>query len=132
MNWTMFFVALAMVESTNDPTKVGDQHLEHKAYGLYQIRQPYIDDVNEMFGSRYRTEHALNKRMAERIVFLYMRRYTPAYTAVTGKPLNWEAAARMHNGGPTGWDKDSTLPHWIKMKRELMKEIDPWTNQPVN
>ena len=30
-----------------------------------------------------------------------------------------EAIARIHNGGPMGWRKESTKPYWEKVKKAM-------------
>jgi len=42
-------VAMAKVE-TNNRDIVGDKHLKNKAYGVLQMRQPAVDDVNRIYG----------------------------------------------------------------------------------
>ena len=49
MNWGLFLAILIAVESGGDPNAVGDKHLTNKAYGVLQIRQPYLDDVNQHY-----------------------------------------------------------------------------------
>ena len=39
-----------MVVESNGRNVIGDKHLENKAYGYFQIRQPAVDDVNKIFG----------------------------------------------------------------------------------
>ena len=31
----------------------------------------------------------------------------------------WESCARIHNGGPNGWKKESTKKYWLKVKARL-------------
>ena len=35
----------------------------------------------------------------------------------------WEIAARIHNGGPDGWEKDCTKLYWEKA-RQALKEAE--------
>jgi len=61
MNWVLFLTALILTENeARDPSLVGDQHLANKAYGLCQIRQPYLTDVNRIAGTSY-TREALRR-----------------------------------------------------------------------
>tara|TARA_R100000655_G_scaffold110052_2_gene167212 strand:- start:1011 stop:1397 length:387 start_codon:yes stop_codon:yes gene_type:complete len=47
----------------------------------------------------------------------YMERY--ADPMLTGKIFTNEIGARIWNGGPNGWKKDSTKKYWKKVKKVL-------------
>ena len=118
MNWITFLTALAMVESGNDPTAVGDRNLRNKAYGIYQIRQPYLDDVNRIAGTNFTIEDMVESEVISRwCVVTYIKHY--GRQERTGKPLTMEIASRLHNGGPNGYKRKSTDAHWNKMKSKL-------------
>jgi hypothetical protein len=114
--------ALIQVESGGDDHAVGDLDLAHKAYGCLQIRQPYVDDVNRVFGSKYKAEDCLGNRPLSIYVFnKYMRIW--ATEERLGHFPTLEELARMHNGGPYGHKRKSTLAYWEKVKQVL-----GWTN----
>jgi hypothetical protein len=122
MNWITFLAALAMIESGGDPDAVGDHHLKNKAYGLYQIRQPYLTDVNRISGRTLTLDDIRGKGSEETAAFAvktYLTHYGKRYTRITGKKPTMEVFARMHNGGPNGWKKGSTLGYWQKMLKAL-------------
>ena len=117
MNWILFLAVLIQVESAGDPNVIGDLHLKNHAYGILQIRQPYLDDVNRITNNSFTMEQvakspALSRWVTEQYIFHYGKRYT----RITGKPLTMEIAARLHNGGPNGWRKSSTDKYWIKFQ----------------
>jgi hypothetical protein len=122
--------AIRIVENrAGDPEAVGDKHLKHKAYGLYQIRQPYLDDVNEIAGpdkmletwgkSKLTTEDVKDEVVARWAARLYLEHYGRAYTKKTGKQPSKEVYARMHNGGPNGWKRTATNDYFAKVMKEL-------------
>ena len=117
MNMLIFITALIAVESGGNINAVGDTHLRNKAYGLAQIRQPYLDDVNRIAGTAYTLQEVASSRaLTAWTVTRYVRHYGERYTRITGLPLTYEIASRIHNGGPDGWRKSSTIPHWRKMQ----------------
>ena len=48
-----------------------------------------------------------------------MKRY--ATEKRLGRTVNMQDIARIHNGGPNGYRKDSTLGYWKKVKIQLRK-----------
>jgi hypothetical protein len=39
-----------------------------------------------------------------------------------GRPITDQDRARIWNGGPTGWKRDTTLGYWSKVKKELTRQ----------
>jgi hypothetical protein len=118
MNWTLFFTVLAAVESDNNPDKIGDAHLRHPAYGIYQIRQPMLTDVGKLTGSYHQAEHVAHRPdIADWAIQVYIKHWVSHY----GLRHTYENYARIHNGGPRGWERESTLPFWRKFETELKK-----------
>lgn len=54
---------------------------------------------------------------SQKVVIAYFEKYCPAAL----KQGDWEKLARIHNGGPQGHRRNSTLPHWRKVKKEMRK-----------
>ena len=109
MNWAALLAAVAMVESGDNPAAV---NRAEGAYGILQVRQCALDDVNEHYGLGLRMVDVRVSRDTSRLVFiLYVRRWgaeTP------------EQAARIWNGGPRGMEKTATLEYWERV-RALME-----------
>lgn len=103
--------ALWMVESggnLNPPDGDGG-----KAIGPYQIWKAYHADALEhcpAIGGTY--EDCRKKEYAEQIIKAYMCRYAP-------KDATAEQIARIHNGGPKGHKRASTLGYWKKVQKHL-------------
>jgi hypothetical protein len=120
MNWALFIIALTLTESDGQNGVVGDHHLQNKAYGVLQIRKPYLDDVNRIAGTHYTLEEVRRSPTISRwCVVTYVRHYGKRYTRLTGKPLTMEVGARLHNGGPNGWKKTSTDKHWARFQVKI-------------
>lgn len=101
-----------------DPDAVGDKHLRNKAYGLLQIRAPYLKDVNRIAGrkevrrvwgkDRLTMADMKDPAKAEWAFHVYLWHYGNVYTKKTRKVPTAYVYARIHNGGPNGWrDKDT-------------------------
>jgi len=104
--------AIATVESNNDPNAF---NAKEDAAGLYQIRPIYLADVNRLLGyPRYKLADRYDPVLAKEMVVIYLRHY--------GKNKSIEAMARIHNGGPRGYKKTSTLRYWQKIKRTMENE----------
>ena len=114
-----------MENAQRDPEAVGDVHLKHKAYGLYQIRQPYLDDVNRIVGTKRMMEtwgvkelvigDVKDEEKARWAAKEYLKYYGERYWKITGKIPDEEVYGRIHNGGPDGWKKQRTSKYGRKL-----------------
>tara|TARA_R100001443_G_scaffold77405_1_gene84616 strand:+ start:54 stop:479 length:426 start_codon:yes stop_codon:yes gene_type:complete len=103
--------AIRIVESNNNPNAVGDSG---NAIGVYQIWEVYWKDATERSGIGGKYRDCFDPDYADRIVRAYMDRY--ATEKRLGRPVTMEDIARIHNGGPNGYKKESTLKYWSKVK----------------
>ena len=103
--------AIRAVESNNNPNAVGDSG---NAIGVYQIWEVYWKDATERSGIGGKYRDCFDPDYADRIVRAYMDRY--ATEKRLGRPVTMEDIARIHNGGPNGYKKKSTLKYWSKVK----------------
>ena len=97
---------------------VGDKHLKHHAYGLFQIRAGYLADVNRLAGkkeimrvwhkSRLALKDMEDLRKAQWVFLFYTSYYGWQYHQKTGELADIKICARIHNGGPDGWKKRNT------------------------
>jgi hypothetical protein len=114
--WRSFYDALRQTETGAEPNEglgaVGDNG---NAIGPYQIWDAYYADAKQYdsgIGGVY--EDVKNdKALSERVVKAYICRYLP-------KNGSMEDAARIHNGGPKGHKKKSTLGYLKKFKKFLL------------
>lgn len=106
--------ALAVVESNNNPSAVGDSG---KAYGVLQIWEVVIVDVNARFGTKYRHKDAFDPVIARDICRKYLSIY--ATEKRLGRKPTLEDYARIWNGGPNGHKKSKTDKYWAKVERAL-------------
>ena len=108
-------VAMCEVESNCDPTKVG----KADEIGWYQILPDFWTDALEhdpSIGGEYE-DVAKDKEYAEKCILAYWDRY--ATEERLGRPVTDEDRARIHNKGPNGYKKDSSIPYWNKVRKLL-------------
>jgi len=106
--------AMCEVESNGDCSKVG----KVGELGCYQIRECFWIDALEhdpSIGGEY--EDVIDREYAEKCIHAYWDRY--ATEKRLGRPVTDEDRARMHNGGPNGHKKTSTIKYWNKIQNEL-------------
>ncbi len=111
--------AIKRQESGCDTNAIGDKHLDAKAYGCLQIRQPAVDDVNRIYGTKHNAEDMRgNEALSIWIFHRYMEIY--ATEARLGRPVTDEDRARIWNGGPNGWKRRITIDYWRKVHAHLV------------
>ena len=107
--------AIALVESGNDANSVGDCGA---AVGMYQIHKIFVDDTNRILR---RKEFSYNDRYSpvrsRQMIKIYWNHY--ATVKRLGRKPTRQDKARIHNGGPNGYKKQSTLKYWRKVKGAL-------------
>ncbi len=112
---------LIQVESGGDDRAVGDKHLKQKAYGCLQIRQPVCDDYNDHHGTAYRAEQMRgNRELSVKVC----RWYLEYYGARLGRAATEQDCARIWNGGPNGWKRQSTRGYWKKVQENRKEGRD--------
>lgn len=110
------FRAVAVIESNSNPLAYYEKE---KAAGIVQIRPICVVDCNRIVGYE---RWSLDDRYDPVASFEMFKTYTAHYTAhynLSGP----EPAARIWNGGPLGWRKESTKPYWKKVKKELEEKL---------
>jgi len=108
-----FYRALWMTESSgnlNPPD--GDKG---RAIGPFQIHQEYWQDSG--IGGTYQDVRKLD--VAKSCVNGYMNRYAKSWWSDSMSMDSVEKCARIHNGGPSGYNKNATLQYWIRFKQFL-------------
>lgn len=114
--------------AAGDVNAVGDKHLRHKAYGLLQIRQPYLTDVNKIAGKDVQAVWGKSKltladmkdpAKAEWAFHVYLWYYGERYERLTGNVPTAAVYARIHNGGPNGWKNKRTLQYAMSVLQNI-------------
>lgn len=84
-----------------------------KALGAYQIHYAYWLDATERDPALRALgyQSVMNRATAERVVLAYLTRYAPDWNVST--------VARIHNGGPRGHKKQSTLDYARKARAAM-------------
>lgn len=103
--------ALAIVESSNDPTKEGllDE------LGLLQIRPVLVRDVNRILGQEiYTDEDRLCPEKSREMFWVYSD-----FWNIQKEDHTIQGMIRRWNGGPRGHLKEATMFHWHKVRARL-------------
>jgi hypothetical protein len=115
--------AIEWVESRGDANAIGDGG---KAVGAYQIHKIYVDDCNRILKLNGESKRVTYDDRFDSYESRKITAYVTGYyaNAVWGDkphtPLQFmETAARIHNGGPTGYKKESTKAYWAKVKARM-------------
>ena len=127
--WRETLDAIRQVETGSSPREgVGALGDGGKALGPYQIWVPYHTDAAERYEpmdywplNNY--QKCSGKEYSEKVIDSYMNRYAemPWHRLMTGQATlkDVETVARIHNGGPKGAKKESTLRYWRLVKRSI-------------
>ena len=100
---------LKYVESEHNPTALGDFRGETPtAFGILQIREIAIRDVNRIYGTSYKVSDAFTIKCAEEIFELYITHWTDKLEAREDREATTADIVRIWNGGPRGYKKSST------------------------
>ena len=100
--------AVIHVESRGN---INAHNVGEDAVGVLQIRPIMVQEVNRVLGvDKYTLMDRWNKQKSIEM-FNVIRQNTP-------NPTN-EKIARNWNGGPNGYNKNSTLKYWQKVKKQL-------------
>lgn len=91
---------------------------------VYQIQDVYLDDLNRIYPCHYARTIKADKVASEYAMYDYWRFYAYQWARKNlHKPITYEVLARIHNGGPDGMNKSSTLAYWRKVRKHLMIEL---------
>ena len=96
------------MESRNNPSVKGDGG---EASGVYQIHRAYWADGTRFLGVDWGYEQAADPAKAREVVRAYLLHY--------GRGCSLLEMARIHNGGPNGHRKPSTLDYARRIARIL-------------
>ena len=119
--------AIKQVESEGDPCVVGAIGENGQSLGAYQIVQAYYNDAlqyNPSLGDGGRTYSNVwgigSEAYSEEVIASYMGRY--ATPGRLGRQPTDEDIARIHNGGPNGYQQNSTILYWNLVMTELARQ----------
>ena len=102
---------LKWIESNHNPQVIGDGGA---SYGILQIKEIAIKDVNLKYGTNYKHEDAFNVKCAEEIFSLYIQMWVDNFKKKEGREATIEDIVRIWNGGPNGYKKKSTIKYYKK------------------
>lgn len=81
------------------------------------MHSAYVQDAAKHAGKDWVHEDARQRKLAVDIFMAYMDKY--ATVERLGREPTMEDIARIHNGGPNGYKKESTKAYWLKVKAVL-------------
>lgn len=120
INWPTLLIALAAVESSNQP---GAHNTDEDARGLYQIRACVVKDLRRIYpDSRWTHADAWNATLSKDMAMLYLHHWCKVYERETGLQATEEVAARIWNGGPSAWRPERlarTDAYWRKVEAKI-------------
>lgn len=111
-----FVRAIHLQESGGQVGAIKGNNDNGRALGPLQIHRSYWKDATDFdksIGGSY--QNCTNLTYATKVMTAYMNRY--ARQAVNSG--NYEVMARVHNGGPTGHKRASTLKYWRDVQKHL-------------
>lgn len=117
-DWALFLEALERVEAPKTEAQAQAAIKREGAYGVLQIRQICLDDVNRKYGTTVTLKDVQSSRAMSRWVCVH---YVRMYSAGS----SYEVAARTWNGGPSGRNKKSTITYWHRVKAALSETALP-------
>lgn len=107
-------LALISIESGGNEFACGDGG---EAYGILQLHKEYVQDAAEHAGYSWVHDSAWDPIASVAILNAYMQRYATSDRLL--RDVTAEDIARIHNGGPDGYKKESTILYWKKVQAEL-------------
>ena len=114
--------AIAAIESESGAKQVGDGGA---AIGVYHIHCIYVDEVNRILGRReYTYQDRKNKQRSEEMIRIHLTYWGNQYVDETNKKATYEILARIHNGGPYGWQDPKTEHYWNKISQYMENNND--------
>ena len=128
MNWVILITSLMLVEAPTNRQAAQAAIDREGAYGVLQIRQLALDDVNNHSAGSMRhkcgkdvltLEDCLDQDVSAWVCREYLTYWGKYYTKTTGKEPTYEVMARMWNGGPMGWQRSSTDRYWSKVEQSI-------------
>ena len=102
--------AIIAVESGGNPNKIGD---DGDAVGLLQIHKCVVDDVNNIILHRKAYTYADRRDPVKSVEMFNL------YIGYWCYGWRDQDVARTWNGGPCGAMRESTLPYWAKVRKEM-------------
>ena len=116
MNLSLLIAAMVLVESEGDPSKVG----ACGGIGPLQITPICLRDINRICqktGDAKRIYTTADCRDLDKSIEMMML-YTDYYLERFELEGTAEERARIWNGGPRGYQKDSTEGYWQKVQKK--------------
>ena len=120
IDFDSLWMAVCFVESCYDPNAWNGVS---GAGGMAQITPECVMDVGRITGGGNKLIETRDIAISRTIFEVYLRYYLNKdnWPKDQAPPYTMESAARIWNGGPYGWKKNSTLIYWMRVKDKLGK-----------
>ena len=105
----LLWAAICQVESGGDPNAYNERE---DAAGVAQIREIYLHDANRILSYE-------SFRLPDRFDQIKSRQIFEIVTGHYSRSGSDEERARIHNGGPRGMQKRSTVKYWVKVQKAM-------------
>ena len=106
------FAAISLVESGGCATAINYQS---QAYGIVQVRQVCLTDVNQVRGTDLRLEQMVDPEQARFVFEAYMQFHGKRWEQKHGRRVTPEILARIWYGGPSGWARPAAVRYGRKV-----------------
>jgi len=119
----IFLLALAQVESGNDPAAVGDNGL---AVGILQVRPIALRDVCRISGQSFTLSDRLSPYKSFQMARIYLGRYCSEKRL--GRKPTWEDFGAAWNSGPayrTKWHKTDAYRAKLRIELDRLGYFSP-------
>ena len=116
----MLISAMMIVESDGRAEAIGDSG---RAVGLLQITPVCVQDINRFSKVQYNLSDRADERKSVEMCWRYLYHYGNIYKRDTGKEPTAEILARIWNGGPAGYKRNSTRTYWRKVQAAMKAGI---------
>jgi len=112
---------LMQIESSNNPSAVGDNG---HAVGILQIHKIYVRDVNRILGhDEYTYDDRWDIEKSKEMTKIYLSWYAPKMKLMS-KLDKLQTLGAIHNGGPKGYEKSSTLKYRLKIAKAYARMLN--------
>lgn len=115
--------AISQVESSGRADAIGDKHLKHHAYGLYQIRKPLLSDFNHATKTNYTEKDMLDPSKASKVAYWAFNKYYPSILRHSKKEVTEIALLTCWNMGQGSYLKGKRATDYQRKYLNVVKKL---------
>lgn len=95
----LIYPHLVKMESGGRLKVIGDSHLKDFSVGILQIRMMYLEEVNDTYGTCFKSEDRYKEWESFQMLCLYLNKGVHRFKKKLGRDPNIIELASFHNGG---------------------------------